>query len=52
MIHAGFLFGLSFDLEEDMILQNVGWILTDYMVLFIKRQSSSATWMVEKYMGG
>jgi hypothetical protein len=53
MIHAGILFDLFFDLDEsDMFLRNVGWISTDYTVLFIKRLNSSATRMGEKYMGG
>jgi hypothetical protein len=36
MLHAGFLLGLFFDLEDggNIFLQNVGYLLTDYTALY------------------
>jgi hypothetical protein len=41
--HAGFFFGLFFDLEDeaDMFLRNVGWLSADYTTLYPRRQKSS-----------
>jgi hypothetical protein len=40
--HSWFLAWLSFNLdyEGEMLLRNVGWLLTDYTVLYPKRQNS------------
>jgi hypothetical protein len=39
IFHAGFLLGSFFDPEDgsDMFLWNVGWILTDYTALYLRR---------------
>jgi hypothetical protein len=43
LLHAGFLLGLFIDPEYggDMLLRNVGWLSTDYAVLYPKRYNSS-----------
>jgi hypothetical protein len=40
--HSGFLLGLFFDPEHegDMFLRNVGWLSTDYTVLYPRTQNS------------
>jgi hypothetical protein len=40
---AGFSFGLFFDPEDgdDIFIRNVGWLLTDYRMLYARRQNSS-----------
>jgi hypothetical protein len=41
-IHAGFLLGLFLDPKNgDIFLRNVGWLSTDYTVLYPRRQRSS-----------
>jgi hypothetical protein len=41
---AGFLLGLFFDPEDgcDKLLQNIGWLSTDYTELHRRRQNSNA----------
>jgi hypothetical protein len=41
--HAGFLSGLFFNPEDggDMFLRNVGWLSTEYMALYPRRQNPS-----------
>jgi hypothetical protein len=41
LLHAGFLSGLLFDPEDggDIFLRNVGWLSTDYMALYPRRQN-------------
>jgi hypothetical protein len=43
MLHADFLLGLLFNPGDrgDMLLRNVGWLLSDYTLLYPRRQSSS-----------
>jgi hypothetical protein len=43
LLHASFLLGLLFDLQDgaDMFLQNTGWLSVNYMALYPRKQNSS-----------
>jgi hypothetical protein len=42
VLHIGFLLGLFLHPEDrgEMFLQNTGWLSTDYIVLYSKKQDS------------
>jgi hypothetical protein len=45
ILHAGFLFGLIFSLEDegDMFLHNTGGLSMDYTVIYLRSHDSSVT---------
>jgi hypothetical protein len=52
LFHACFLLDLLFNIKYGgaMFLRNVGWLFTDYMALFLRRQNSSYPPYIERHL--